>query len=150
MFTTTYQKNNMIFKYIDKKTRFFISKWMIKYAYKLTPNYSTIRSGMQQSKVSSLSGATRAEMQTSKKAFKNKAIREGRLLCNSCGRRFHEKKKQFMTVDHIKPLSKGGPTKWGNLQLLCLDCHKEKTRLENIIEAQKKMDLGGYLSKLRK
>lgn len=33
-------------------------------------------------------------------------------------------------VDHIVPLHKGGPDKWHNLQGLCDDCHKDKTRLD--------------------
>lgn len=30
-------------------------------------------------------------------------------------------------VDHIIPLAKGGPDSWGNLQMLCADCHSKKT-----------------------
>ena len=33
-------------------------------------------------------------------------------------------------IDHIKPLSAGGSSELDNLQILCKDCHVEKTRLE--------------------
>jgi len=33
-------------------------------------------------------------------------------------------------VDHIVPLSQGGPDEWDNLQGLCHDCHAAKTARE--------------------
>ena len=37
-----------------------------------------------------------------------------------------------LTVDHVLPISKGGPvSELSNLQLLCRKCHDEKTWFEN-------------------
>ena len=38
-------------------------------------------------------------------------------------------------VDHITPVSLGGSDDIGNLQLLCKECHKEKTGRERCIAA---------------
>lgn len=35
-----------------------------------------------------------------------------------------------LELDHIKPLHLGGSNDYGNLQLLCVDCHGEKTVAE--------------------
>ena len=35
-------------------------------------------------------------------------------------------------IDHIVPLASGGTNDDSNLQLLCVDCHKEKTTLEKL------------------
>jgi 5-methylcytosine-specific restriction endonuclease McrA len=37
---------------------------------------------------------------------------------------------QDLTVDHIKPLAQGGSNDLTNKQLLCIDCHREKTVLD--------------------
>lgn len=133
MSTITYQesKNMLIRKLIKQEVRYSITKYLISFAYRLTPNYASLKNKEYKERVTSYSGSSVSNMETSKKAFKNKAIREGKLICASCGRRTHEKKKNLMTVDHIKPLAMGGSTKWGNLQLLCIECHKEKTKIDN-------------------
>ena len=43
---------------------------------------------------------------------------EGR--CRNCG------SQSFLEFDHIVPHSKGGPTTYRNLQLLCQDCNRRK------------------------
>lgn len=46
--------------------------------------------------------------------------------CNDCGK-VYEPKHQ---VDHIHPLAAGGTHGEFNLQLLCVDCHKKKTKID--------------------
>ena len=43
--------------------------------------------------------------------------------CNGCKRTYELKD---LTIDHIKPVSKGGSDKPGNLQLLCSNCNSTK------------------------
>lgn len=45
----------------------------------------------------------------------------------------------FIQVDHIHPIFRGGSgIGLHNIQVLCIDCHKEKTRLENISQGSRK------------
>ena len=44
--------------------------------------------------------------------------------CKGCGDDLNK-----YEADHIKEWSKGGKTETENLQLLCIPCHREKTRL---------------------
>lgn len=37
---------------------------------------------------------------------------------------------RFLRVDHVRPLADGGLDVMGNLQLLCVDCHRVKTSTE--------------------
>jgi hypothetical protein len=59
--------------------------------------------------------------------------RRENFTCEECG--YHNVDGRF-EVDHIKPLfeAKGDPTYWQspNLMLLCLDCHKIKTKADMI------------------
>jgi hypothetical protein len=43
------------------------------------------------------------------------------ITCSGCGNRFH------LQRDHIDPVANGGLTSYDNLQLLCWQCHQEKT-----------------------
>ncbi len=53
-------------------------------------------------------------------------LRDG-LSCNTCGKSFKNKKDRDLTIDHKIPISLGGrPTALSNLQILCLDCHRQK------------------------
>ena len=36
----------------------------------------------------------------------------------------------YLRVDHVLPLADGGVDALGNIQLLCVDCHRVKTRAE--------------------
>jgi 5-methylcytosine-specific restriction enzyme A len=54
-------------------------------------------------------------------------LRRDKLTCASCGRVALE---HDLEVDHIKPLAEGGPDTTKNCQLLCLDCHSQKTQAE--------------------
>lgn len=82
------------------------------------------------------------EAQTSKKINKKTGRMCQHYLCASCGEEFPSKEVQ---VDHIKPVvdPKKGFETWdrfierlfcskANLQVLCLQCHKEKTQKEKI------------------
>jgi 5-methylcytosine-specific restriction endonuclease McrA len=57
---------------------------------------------------------------------KNKSSKVG------CGRPFPL---ALLTVDHIIPISKGGPVfDIGNMQLLCWECHRKKTTENDMID----------------
>jgi len=54
-------------------------------------------------------------------------------LCQAClrkGRLTPYRKGQGFAVDHIKPKAKGGTDADENLELLCGDCHADKTTIE--------------------
>jgi len=53
-------------------------------------------------------------------------------ICNNCKKQFPP---EFLHVDHIKPLSKGGDNAPWNLQILCRDCNFIKASHE--FEARK-------------
>lgn len=60
--------------------------------------------------------------------------RDGLICCarygDGCGNQF---KSADLTVDHIIPIRAGGPvTDTGNMQLLCVKCHKHKTFTKDI------------------
>jgi 5-methylcytosine-specific restriction endonuclease McrA len=55
--------------------------------------------------------------------FKRELARMNGLRCAMCGKSKHRKE---LVIDHIKPWSKGGPTKIENLQLLCGPCDVAK------------------------
>lgn len=48
---------------------------------------------------------------------------DGKYLCAECGNYFYPEE---LTVDHIKPWSKGGRTELSNAQLLCRPCNSSK------------------------
>ena len=50
-----------------------------------------------------------------------KAVKDRDKACVKCGA-------EGVDIDHITPVSAGGQTEMGNLQLLCKPCHIEKTR----------------------
>jgi 5-methylcytosine-specific restriction endonuclease McrA len=50
--------------------------------------------------------------------------------CKKCNERFE---KEELTIDHIKPLAQGGDGSLVNKQLLCIDCHREKTVLDTAV-----------------
>ena len=47
--------------------------------------------------------------------------------CNTCEKQFKKKGYQF---DHIVPLASGGSNDVDNIQVLCIECHHEKTKSE--------------------
>jgi len=47
-------------------------------------------------------------------------------VCKKCGGA------DQLQVDHIVPLSFGGPNKMENLQVLCKVCHDQKTKAETV------------------
>ena len=47
--------------------------------------------------------------------------------CQYCGRHKKElKKKERLTIDHVKPVSKGGKTTWDNIVTACNSCNDKK------------------------
>lgn len=44
-------------------------------------------------------------------------------LCQYCGRRYHA---QRLSLDHVIPKSRGGPTTWDNIVCCCIDCNVRK------------------------
>jgi len=53
---------------------------------------------------------------------KNVVIRDEH-TCQYCNTRFLEKD---LTVDHVVPKSKGGPTEWSNVVAACIPCNQSK------------------------
>ena len=51
-------------------------------------------------------------------------------ICQNCGKRLNfncdSNSNDYPSIDHIKPLSKGGCHKWDNVQLLCRHCNEVK------------------------
>lgn len=47
--------------------------------------------------------------------------------CRECERTMSA---ALLRVDHVKPLSQGGKDEWGNLNVICTDCHNLKTARE--------------------
>ena len=65
-------------------------------------------------------------------------IHEGKLCCSRCKNKNLEYerlnggiKPYMFDVDHIKPLKDGGDHSKDNLQLLCFNCHRFKSAIEN-------------------
>ena len=50
--------------------------------------------------------------------------------CQSCRKALSFDGKGIWEIDHIKPISLGGITALSNLQVLCIECHEEKSRPE--------------------
>jgi 5-methylcytosine-specific restriction endonuclease McrA len=44
-------------------------------------------------------------------------------VCQYCGRRHHAHR---LSLDHVMPKSRGGPTSWENIVCCCLDCNVRK------------------------
>ena len=53
---------------------------------------------------------------------KNVVVRDD-YTCQYCNKRFHEKE---LTLDHVVPRSKGGPTEWENVVAACTKCNQIK------------------------
>jgi hypothetical protein len=58
---------------------------------------------------------------------KEQLLEECNNQCVVCERQF---KKKFYQFDHIIPLAAGGSNEVDNIQVLCIECHHEKTRNE--------------------
>ena len=61
--------------------------------------------------------------------LRKQAIIRDNGLCQPCLRR--GRATPHRDVDHIKPKAKGGKDHIDNLQCICAECHKAKTRREN-------------------
>jgi ribosomal protein S27E len=63
----------------------------------------------------------RTTIKNYKKIFKD-LLHKYKFQCNFCG----EKEEKKLTIDHIKPVSKGGTDDLNNLQILCRSCNSKK------------------------
>ena len=59
-----------------------------------------------------------------RKRFLDEWIRRNGNICPGYGSRFPHYSDE-LSVDHVKPLSRGGP-EWGQLQILCKECNSMK------------------------
>jgi hypothetical protein len=62
----------------------------------------------------------RLQRYTINKELREKVLKKCGFKCVSCG------SNKNLTIDHIKPYSKGGETKEYNLQVLCKSCNSKK------------------------
>ena len=63
-----------------------------------------------------------------KQQYKDYLIEKYQCKCKHCEKDFEQ---MLLEIDHIIPISMGGPVcRVGNMQLLCRKCHKKKT--ENV------------------
>lgn len=58
------------------------------------------------------------------KFIKNQLVQKNGAVCAICGKQILNKKD--LTLDHIKPISKGGLTTIDNCQLACKECNLKK------------------------
>lgn len=58
-----------------------------------------------------------------KKAYKARLFSEQGGRCKYCGKRFQV---DFLTLDHVKPVSAGGTNRPDNLVLACRPCNEKK------------------------
>lgn len=65
-------------------------------------------------------------MPNNTKTLKKKVIARDGLRCRRCGTT------KFLELDHIVPRARGGGDALTNLQLLCHDCHRTKTREDRL------------------
>lgn len=56
------------------------------------------------------------------KSVLKQLLHKYKFCCVSCG----EKEEKKLTIDHIKPVSKGGTDELQNLQILCRSCNSKK------------------------
>lgn len=56
--------------------------------------------------------------------IRERILKRDRSMCLNCGT------KKQLTVDHIKPISRGGKTEDENLQILCRSCNSKKQQKE--------------------
>jgi len=74
-----------------------------------------------------------------------KVIKRDGQICQNC---FKNVPEEQIEIDHIIPVSKGGPTKEDNLRILCFDCNRAK--LNSINEIIDEAPLNKYLFKKKK
>lgn len=60
--------------------------------------------------------------------------------CQKCSKPLSFNAKREWEVDHVIPVSLGGQTSYDNLQVLCVECHEEKSRPERGIANSKRFD----------
>ena len=74
---------------------------------------------------------TDAAFRKEQRALMTKALRESikrrdNYTCQLCGNSIHKEPNLLLEIDHITPVSKGGPTEESNLQTLCWKCNRSK------------------------
>jgi 5-methylcytosine-specific restriction endonuclease McrA len=66
-------------------------------------------------------------------SWRDRAIAEllrtqGAVICACCERHFLRRSElRELEADHVVPFSRGGPTTWRNLQILCRPCNRRKS-----------------------
>ena len=55
------------------------------------------------------------------KKLRDSILKKYKFTCQHCGL------KEKLTIDHIKPVSRGGTNKSSNLQVLCKSCNSKKS-----------------------
>jgi len=75
---------------------------------------------------------------------------DGKYICKACNKVMD--KRDEVDVDHIVPLAAGGKNELSNLQLLCIECHKEKTKKDvgSIAEARSVKKYNEMVKDIRK
>lgn len=75
------------------------------------------------------SGQKRIYQKAFWKRLREQVLRRDGYLCCECARQ--GRIKPASEVDHIVPVARGGDNSLSNLQSLCHECHREKTRRES-------------------
>jgi len=90
----------------------------------LTQNFNHYAMMMPSTPIDSVSSSKKAMNRLATKQQKRQLLIIQDFCCALCGKELD----QSFQVDHIIPFSLGGTTSLGNLQGVCVSCHKEKTR----------------------
>lgn len=81
-------------------------------------------------KIGNIPGSHIREFASTKewKTLYKKTLEKANYSCQNC---FKKKEEVRLEIDHIVPIYKGGPEmNEKNLQVLCVNCHKQKTKTE--------------------
>jgi 5-methylcytosine-specific restriction endonuclease McrA len=87
----------------------------------------------QQEQAPVLSRKEKNEILVSNAVVKWKLSQRDGERCNKCKTRMYPSE---LTIDHIIPKFKDGSDELSNKQLLCISCHRKKTKRENIARAE--------------
>lgn len=109
--------------YNRTRLRFWFRVWKYGWRYYTDDNYR--RNIARKIKLNTKYGkGTWSKYVNRKRNFRNSHIKGSYGKCANC---LIYKVKKELTVDHIIPISKGGNLSKDNMQILCKNCHHEKT-----------------------